>query len=60
MARFAKVTVAPEATEGEVVESFQALVRDILPFEKLQKTKRFSKKITLQLEVWTLIIQSLW
>ena len=59
---FQKVTVEPRgrATEGEVVESFQALVRDILPFENLQKTKRFSKKITLQLEVWTLIIQSLW
>ena len=37
--------VAPEATEGEVVESFQALVRDILPFEKLQRPKGFRKKL---------------
>ena len=41
MARFASiVTVAPKATEGEVVESFQALVRDILPFEKLVETSK--------------------
>ena len=35
-----KVTLVAKATEGEVVESFQALVRDILPIEKLMETSK--------------------